>query len=140
MGELRKAGHYDKIGQAFAVLLPTVKSVGVMGDHRTYENVCVLRAVQTSDFMTADWYQMPYDLIGRISNRICNEVRGINRSATMSPLSLQPRLSGSDEALLTVLASMIFFIDTDCPKGRSPVDVNGGASQSLPVGLQAAHI
>merc|ERR1719327_1520822 len=77
--ELRKAGHYDKIGQAFAVLLATVKSVGVMGDHRTYENVCVLRAVQTSDFMTADWYQMPYDLIGRISNRICNEVRGINR-------------------------------------------------------------
>jgi GMP synthase (glutamine-hydrolysing) len=77
--EIRKAGHYDKIGQAFAVLLPTVKSVGVMGDHRTYENVCVLRAVQTSDFMTADWYQMPYDLIGRISNRICNEVRGINR-------------------------------------------------------------
>jgi GMP synthase (glutamine-hydrolysing) len=77
--ELRKAGHYDKIGQAFAVLLPTVKSVGVMGDHRTYENVCVLRAVQTSDFMTADWYQMPYDLIARISNRICNEVRGINR-------------------------------------------------------------
>jgi GMP synthase (glutamine-hydrolysing) len=77
--ELRKAGHYDKIGQAFAVLLPTVKSVGVMGDHRTYENVCVLRAVQTSDFMTADWYQMPYDLIAKISNRICNEVRGINR-------------------------------------------------------------
>jgi GMP synthase (glutamine-hydrolysing) len=77
--EIRKAGEYDKIGQAFVVLLPTVKSVGVMGDHRTYENVCVLRAVQTSDFMTADWYQMPYDLIGRISNRICNEVRGINR-------------------------------------------------------------
>jgi GMP synthase (glutamine-hydrolysing) len=77
--ELRKAGHYDKIGQAFAVLLATVKSVGVMGDHRTYENVCVLRAVQTSDFMTADWYPMPYDLIAKISNRICNEVRGINR-------------------------------------------------------------
>ena len=51
-----KTGHYDKIGQAFVVLLPTVKSVGVMGDHRTYENVCVLRAVTTSDFMTADWY------------------------------------------------------------------------------------
>jgi GMP synthase (glutamine-hydrolysing) len=77
--ELRKAGYYDKIGQAFAVLLATVKSVGVMGDHRTYENVCVLRAVQTSDFMTADWYPMPYDLIAKISNRICNEVRGINR-------------------------------------------------------------
>lgn len=77
--ELRKAGHYDKIGQAFAVLLPTVRSVGVMGDHRTYENVCVLRAVTTTDFMTADFYNMPHDLIARISNRIINEVKGINR-------------------------------------------------------------
>jgi GMP synthase (glutamine-hydrolysing) len=77
--ELRKTGHYDKIGQAFAVLLPTVKSVGVMGDHRTYENVCVLRAVTTSDFMTADWYDMPHDVLKVISNRIINEVRGINR-------------------------------------------------------------
>jgi GMP synthase (glutamine-hydrolysing) len=77
--EIRKAGHYDKIGQAFCVLLPTVRSVGVMGDHRTYENVCVLRAVTTTDFMTADWYEMPYGLIGSISNRIINEVRGINR-------------------------------------------------------------
>jgi GMP synthase (glutamine-hydrolysing) len=77
--ELRKAGHYDKIGQAFCVLLPTVRSVGVMGDHRTYENVCVLRAVTTTDFMTADWYEMPYSLIASISNRIINEVRGINR-------------------------------------------------------------
>ncbi|CAJ1434428.1 unnamed protein product, partial [Effrenium voratum] len=77
--ELRKAGHYDKIGQAFAVLLPTVRSVGVMGDHRTYENVCVLRAVTTTDFMTADWYDMPHDLLARISNRIINEVKGINR-------------------------------------------------------------
>jgi len=79
MEELRKSGHYDKIGQAFVVLLPTVKSVGVMGDHRTYENVCVLRAVTTTDFMTADWYEMPHTLIARISNRIINEVRGINR-------------------------------------------------------------
>lgn len=77
--ELRKSGHYDKIGQAFAVLLPTVRSVGVMGDHRTYENVCVLRAVTTTDFMTADWYEMPYDVIKCVSNRIINEVRGINR-------------------------------------------------------------
>jgi len=77
--ELRRSGHYDKIGQAFAVLLPTVKSVGVMGDHRTYENVCVLRAVTTTDFMTADWYDMPHDLLARISNRIINEVKGINR-------------------------------------------------------------
>jgi len=77
--ELRRSGHYDKIGQAFVVLLPTVKSVGVMGDHRTYENVCVLRAVTTTDFMTADWYDMPHDVLARISNRIINEVKGINR-------------------------------------------------------------
>jgi len=79
MEEIRKSGDYDKIGQAFTVLLPTVKSVGVMGDHRTYEKVCVLRAVTTTDFMTANWYHMPYDLLGRISNRIVNEVNGINR-------------------------------------------------------------
>jgi len=79
MEELVSSGHYDKIGQAFTVLLPTVKSVGVMGDHRTYENVAVLRAVTTTDFMTADWYEMPHSLIGKISNRIINEVKGINR-------------------------------------------------------------
>jgi len=77
--ELVQSGHYDKIGQAFTVFLPTVKSVGVMGDHRTYENVAVLRAVSTTDFMTADWYEMPHALIGKISNRIINEVKGINR-------------------------------------------------------------
>jgi len=77
--ELWETGHYGKIGQAFAVLLPTVKSVGVMGDHRTYENVCVLRAVTTTDFMTADWYEMPHDVLAKISNRIINEVKGINR-------------------------------------------------------------
>jgi len=79
MEELRESGHYDKIGQAFVVLLPTVRSVGVMGDHRTYENVAVLRAVTSTDFMTADWYEMPHALIAKISNRIINEVRGINR-------------------------------------------------------------
>lgn len=77
--ELLKTGHYGKIGQAFTVLLPTVKSVGVMGDHRTYENVCVLRAVTSTDFMTADWYDMPHEVLKVISNRIINEVRGINR-------------------------------------------------------------
>jgi len=77
--ELVNTGHYEKIGQAFTVLLPTVKSVGVMGDHRTYENVCVLRAVTTTDFMTADWYDMPHALLAKISNRIINEVPGINR-------------------------------------------------------------
>ncbi|CAM9379022.1 unnamed protein product [Discosporangium mesarthrocarpum] len=76
--ELNRAGIYREIGQAFAVLLP-VKSVGVMGDFRTYENVCCIRCVQTTDYMTADWYHMPYEVLGRISNRIINEVRGINR-------------------------------------------------------------
>jgi GMP synthase (glutamine-hydrolysing) len=79
ISELRATGHYEKIGQAFAVLLPTVKSVGVMGDHRTYENVVVLRAVTSTDFMTADWYDLPHEVLGRISNRIINEVKGINR-------------------------------------------------------------
>ena len=76
--ELYRSGHYDKISQAFAVFLP-VKSVGVMGDGRTYEYVVALRAVETRDFMTAGWYPMPYDDLARISNRIINEVKGINR-------------------------------------------------------------
>jgi GMP synthase (glutamine-hydrolysing) len=76
--EIRRAGLYREIAQAFAVLLP-VRSVGVMGDERTYENVVAVRAVSTTDFMTADWYRMPHDLLDRISRRIVNEVRGINR-------------------------------------------------------------
>ncbi|MFN7777492.1 MAG: glutamine-hydrolyzing GMP synthase [Betaproteobacteria bacterium] len=76
--ELRAAGWYDKTSQAFAVFLP-VKSVGVMGDGRTYEWVVSLRAVQTQDFMTAHWAHLPHELLGRVSNRIINEVRGINR-------------------------------------------------------------
>jgi GMP synthase (glutamine-hydrolysing) len=76
--ELRKSGWYDKTAQAFAVFLP-VRSVGVMGDGRTYENVVALRAVQTTDFMTADWAPLPHELLARVSNRIINEVRGINR-------------------------------------------------------------
>ncbi len=76
--EIRAAGLYREIAQAFAVLLP-VKSVGVMGDERTYENVCAIRAVTTTDFMTADWYRMPHDLLDRMARRIVNEVRGINR-------------------------------------------------------------
>ena len=76
--ELYASGHYDKISQAFAVFLP-VKSVGVMGDGRTYEYVVALRAVETKDFMTAGWYPMPYDDLARISGRIINEVKGINR-------------------------------------------------------------
>jgi GMP synthase (glutamine-hydrolysing) len=76
--EIRAAGLYDDVWQAFAVLLP-VKSVGVMGDERTYEEACAVRAVRSVDGMTADWAKLPYEVLGRISNRICNEVRGINR-------------------------------------------------------------
>jgi GMP synthase (glutamine-hydrolysing) len=78
--ELRAAGWYDKTAQAFAVFLP-VKSVGVMGDGRTYEYVVALRAVQTTDFMTAHWAHLPHELLAKVSNRIINEVRGINRVA-----------------------------------------------------------
>ncbi len=76
--EIRNAGLYNEIWQAFAVILP-IQSVGVMGDERTYENVVALRAVTSTDGMTADWYHMPYDVLAHISNRIINEVRGINR-------------------------------------------------------------
>ena len=76
--ELRASGWYDKVSQAFVVFLP-VKSVGVMGDGRTYEWVVSLRSVQTSEFMTAKWSELPYELLGRVSNRIINEVKGINR-------------------------------------------------------------
>jgi GMP synthase (glutamine-hydrolysing) len=76
--ELRAAGLYVKVSQAFAVLLP-VKSVGVMGDARTYENVCALRSVDTTDFMTASWSRLPPELLSRVAARIVNEVRGINR-------------------------------------------------------------
>ncbi|HTF15573.1 MAG TPA: glutamine-hydrolyzing GMP synthase [Burkholderiales bacterium] len=78
IGELHVAGWYDRVAQAFAVFLP-VKSVGVMGDGRTYEYVVALRAVQTSDFMTAHWAPLPHELLAKVSNRIINEVRGINR-------------------------------------------------------------
>ena len=76
--QIRKAGLYDQIWQAFAVLLP-VKSVGVMGDERTYEEACAVRAVHSVDGMTADWAKLPYEVLSRISNRIINEVHGINR-------------------------------------------------------------
>ncbi len=76
--ELRASGWYEKTSQAFTVFLP-VRSVGVMGDGRTYDYVVALRAVQTQDFMTAHWAELPYSLLGKVSNRIINEVRGINR-------------------------------------------------------------
>ena len=76
--ELRRDGLYEKVSQAFVVLLP-VKSVGVMGDERTYEYTAVLRSADTTDFMTATWSHLPYEFLGRVSNRIINEVKGINR-------------------------------------------------------------
>jgi GMP synthase (glutamine-hydrolysing) len=76
--EIKKAGLYKEIWQSFAVLLP-IKTVGVMGDERTYENVVAIRAVTSQDGMTADWARIPYDLLGVMSNRIINEVKGVNR-------------------------------------------------------------
>jgi GMP synthase (glutamine-hydrolysing) len=76
--EIRRAGLYDRVSQAFAVLLP-VRSVGVMGDARTYEEVVALRSVDTTDFMTAEWSRLPHELLARASGRIVNEVRGVNR-------------------------------------------------------------
>ena len=76
--ELRKAGLYDKVWQAFAVLLP-VRTVGVMGDGRTYDQVVALRAVTSSDGMTADWARLPDTFLARVSSRIVNEVQGVNR-------------------------------------------------------------
>jgi GMP synthase (glutamine-hydrolysing) len=76
--EIRKGGLYDRIWQAFAVLLP-VRSVGVMGDARTYEEAIALRAVESTDGMTADWSRIPHEVLARASTRIINEVRGVNR-------------------------------------------------------------
>jgi GMP synthase (glutamine-hydrolysing) len=76
--ELKSSGWYRKTSQAFAVLLP-VRSVGVMGDERTYQSCVALRCVQSDDFMTADWSHLPHELLARVATRIINEVPGINR-------------------------------------------------------------
>ena len=76
--EIRKAGLYEKVWQSFAVLLP-VRTVGVMGDERTYENVIAIRVVDSLDAMTADWTRIPYEVQARMSNRIINSVKGVNR-------------------------------------------------------------
>jgi GMP synthase (glutamine-hydrolysing) len=76
--EMEAADWYYKVWQSFAVLLP-VRSVGVMGDQRTYEDTVALRIVESLDGMTADWVRVPFELLARISNRICNEVKGVNR-------------------------------------------------------------
>lgn len=93
--EIRAAGLYERISQAFAVLLP-VRAVGVMGDRRTYEQVVALRAVQSEDFMTADWFVFPPDILRRISTRITNEIAGINRvtyDITSKPPGVRPIFS-----------------------------------------------
>jgi GMP synthase (glutamine-hydrolysing) len=76
--EIKKAGLYEQMWQSFAILLP-IKTVGVMGDKRTYEYVIAIRCVESKDGMTADWVKLPYDLLQRISNRIISEVKGVNR-------------------------------------------------------------
>jgi GMP synthase (glutamine-hydrolysing) len=78
LDEIKNSGYYRKLWQSFAVLLP-IKSVGVMGDKRTYENIIAIRAVTSKDAMTADWAKLPHKLLGKISNRIINEVKGVNR-------------------------------------------------------------
>jgi GMP synthase (glutamine-hydrolysing) len=75
---MKKSGWYQKVWQSFAVLLP-IQTVGVMGDSRTYEHVIAIRSVDSRDAMTADWSKLPYELLGSISNRIINEVCGVNR-------------------------------------------------------------
>jgi GMP synthase (glutamine-hydrolysing) len=76
--EIRADGYYRELWQSFAVLLP-IKSVGVMGDARTYENIAAIRAVTSRDAMTADWARLPHEFLARVSNRIINEVAGVNR-------------------------------------------------------------
>ena len=78
VGEIKAAGLYRETSQAFAVLLP-VQSVGVMGDSRTYDDALAVRCVNTDDFMTADWSHLPYELLAKISTRVINEVKGVNR-------------------------------------------------------------
>jgi GMP synthase (glutamine-hydrolysing) len=78
VAEIKKAGLYRDIWQSFCVLLP-VKSVGVMGDNRTYDHTIAIRAVHSTDGMTADWVRLPYDVLNSVSTRIVNEVKGINR-------------------------------------------------------------
>ena len=78
MEEVKSAGYYRKLWQSFAVLLP-IKTVGVQGDNRTYQNTIAFRAVTSEDAMTAQWAHLPYDLLERISSRICNEIPEVNR-------------------------------------------------------------
>jgi GMP synthase (glutamine-hydrolysing) B subunit len=116
--EIRAAGLYERISQAFAVLLP-VRAVGVMGDRRTYEQVIALRAVQSEDFMTADWFVFPPEVLRRISSRITNEIAGINRvtyDVTSKPPGVRPNLPRSATSSFPIRrpahANAFFFIFT----------------------------
>ena len=93
--EMKNSGWYYKIWQSFAVLLP-VRSVGVMGDERTYDYTIAIRAVESQDGMTADWVKLPYDLLEKLSSRIINEVKGVNRACSTSPANRRGRSSGSN--------------------------------------------
>ena len=95
LDELRKAGLSRKVQQAFAVLLP-VQSVGVMGDFRTYDDVVAVRAIQTEDFMSADWYPLPFEVLQAISTRITNSVRGVTASSTTSAANPPVQSSGNN--------------------------------------------
>jgi GMP synthase (glutamine-hydrolysing) len=117
--EIRAAGLYERISQAFAVLLP-VRAVGVMGDRRTYEQVIALRAVQSEDFMTADWFMFPPDVLRRISSRITNEISGINRvtyDVTSKPPGVRPNFSYILFVLFSIV--LIFSMPIDRPSSGS---------------------
>jgi GMP synthase (glutamine-hydrolysing) len=117
--EVSQKSWYDLTSQAFAVFLP-VKSVGVMGDGRTYEYVVALRAVQTQDFMTAHWAHLPHELLGKVSNRIINEVRGINALFMTSAENHQQPLSGSNNGARPTLRKPRYIdLDSVNPTARS---------------------
>ena len=110
--ELREAGYYDKVAQAFAVYLP-VKSVGVVGDARRHEHVIGLRAVVTTDFMTANWAELPHDLIARVSNRIVNELAGVSPGR----LRRDQQAAGDDRVGVAVAARLVVGHPADSRQG-----------------------
>ena len=116
LDELRESGWYEKVTQAFAVLLP-VQSVGVMGDCRTYESVIALRAVETDDFMTADWSHLPYELLGRVANRIVNEVKGVNR--VVYDVTSKPPATIEWEMMPTISTEFHETVSTSAPSPHS---------------------
>ena len=115
--EIRRAGMYDKLWQAFAVLLP-VRTVGVMGDERTYEQVIAVRAVESVDGMTADWARLPHDVLARVSSRIVSEVRASTASSTTSAQSPRARSNGNE------IAPGIAGLETGAPKGAQRLCLN----------------